>query len=186
MIFPAHLQRVCFSISLKHLIRAILRLTVTLSFFLPFLLSPLHLQSLVHSHFPFKWCSFIQTLKFFPPCCLQFISRPSSLFLTAVVHISFSLPLPPLYFFSFQHSTCHPVSYHCQDAKSAATSLYFCFVLYSLAWTISSVFILFFIIYFTPILSSMPYLVSGWVFSRFSWDELFSWAWIRPEALILL
>lgn len=30
------------------------------------------------------------------------------------------------------------------------------------------------------------YLVSGRLFSRFSGDELFSWVWIRPEALILL
>lgn len=36
------------------------------------------------------------------------------------------------------------------------------------------------------ILHSLSYLISGWVFSRFSGDELFSLKWIRPEPLILL
>lgn len=146
------------SIFFKPLIRGIFHLTVFPSF--AFATLPLCLQYLALSRCPFIWT----LVKFLPLNCLLIIRRLypllSSLFL--------SFPSSCHFFLSSQLSLW-------QSTITSPTSCSYCVLFSALVYSQHCI---------SPC-TFLTYLVSGWVFSRFSMNELFSGVWIRPEALIL-
>lgn len=176
------------SISVKQLIKGIFSLLRSFSFcHFP---SPIFTRRHLFNAVSFNWCPFIQALgKCFPPCFLTSLPHTltrlsyqpliSSLFLLPLIPFQPTpLSTPILLHFCFYSQACM--------CLSASHVCLFCFPTSPSLLRFSSSDSASYSGHLRLILHSLSYLISGWVFSRFSGDELFSLPWIRPVPLILL